>query len=166
MCYKTLTIALASLVLATNVFAQEETLTPTPSPTPQPTPTKIERLCPKVIRLKPPILWKAKASSHITGGPLSISTTLIFGSRWRVAPPTDCIKGYNRFGKLIHKLGEYARNESAYRARYYGGAGCGDVKPAKVVQKLAKKGPLYLKISKRKCLRMSNKGINQRTGGL
>jgi len=151
----------------TTALAQDATPTPEPTATPTPTatPDPIAQICPRIVNVKAPILYKAEASPHIGDPRMSKSTTLIFGRRWKTSP-VDCIHGYNQNGRLIHKLGVYARNEYAYKARYYGGWGCGDAKTPAKIRQLADRGPLYLKISKSSCLRLSNKGIMGRVGSI
>ena len=84
-------------------------------------------------------IWKSRQSPHIpTSDRRKFSTALIY-TRSARAPSGSCLSVLDSKGKEIHKLGIYARGESLYSARFYGGAGCGDAKSPSTIAALAKR---------------------------
>jgi hypothetical protein len=73
------------------------------------------------------------------------------------APGYDCLKAFDRKGRLIHTLGIYARNDG-YSSRFYGGYGCGDGKSPSTIARQAKrrtgKPAIFVKVKPRMCVRV------------
>jgi hypothetical protein len=100
-------------------------------------------------------IWKPRASSHIpTSDPRRKSTSFIV-LRGYAAPSASCLNVYDSEGTLIHKLGVYSRN-GTYKARFYGGSGCGDKKSASTVNSTARRNTgsstIYVKVGTNTCV--------------
>lgn len=101
--------------------------------------TGIKSVCSKVRSLGSGEIWKSIGSNHFPStDPRRYSTSFIT-RRGTSAPSGNCISVYAANGKLVSKLGLYARNEREYSSRFYGATGCGDKKGGAAVASAAKK---------------------------
>jgi hypothetical protein len=116
----------------------------------------LKEVCGRVRKLKGGEIYKSIGSPHVEAERRN-STSFITRAGTE-QPDFDCLKGYNRKGKLIHKLGVYARNDGSYSSRFYGGTGCGDRKrPADIAKQAVKqtgKPAIFLKVKRRTCVRI------------
>lgn len=84
-------------------------------------------------------IWKARQSPHIPSFDRRKTSTALIYLRSVRPPSNSCLSVVDGKGNVVHKLGGYARGESLYSARFYGGSGCGDAKTPGAVASLAKR---------------------------
>ena len=116
----------------------------------------LKEKCTRVRELTGGEIYKSIGSPHVEAE--RRNSTSFITRAGTDQPIYDCLKGYNREGKLIHKLGVYARNDGSYSSRFYGGTGCGDRKrPADIAKQAIKqtgKPAIFLKVKRRVCVRI------------
>ena len=84
-------------------------------------------------------IWKSRQSPHIPSSDRRKNSTALIYLRSVRPPANSCLSVVDGKGNVIHRLGVYARGESLYSARFYGGSGCGDGKTPGTVASIAKR---------------------------
>lgn len=84
-------------------------------------------------------IYKSRQSPHIPSFDRRKNSTALIYLRSARAASGSCLNVYDKAGNLVHKMGVYARGESLYSARFYGGSGCGDAKSPSTIASLAKR---------------------------
>jgi hypothetical protein len=95
-------------------------------------------------------IYKSRQSPHIPSFDRRKNSTALIYLRSARPAPGGCLNVLDSQGKIVHRMGIYARGESLYSARFYGGSGCGDgMTPsqiASVATKRTKKATVYIDI--------------------
>ncbi len=120
----------------------------------------INSVCTKVRGIAGGEIWKSIGSNHFPpSDPRRYSTSYIT-RRGTTAPSGDCISVYAANGKLVSRLGVYARNEREYSSRFYGATGCGDKKGggsiASAARKVAGTSRVYITSNGKNCAVIPN----------
>lgn len=84
-------------------------------------------------------IWKSRQSPHIPSSDRRKNSSALIYLRSARPPAGGCLNVLDSSGRVVHKLGVYARGEALYSARFYGGSGCGDGKSPSAVASLAKR---------------------------
>lgn len=115
-------------------------------------------VCPNTRGFSSGEIWKVEASDHIpSSDPRKYSTSFIYLAG-KSPSSFSCLSVYDKHGNKLHELGLYAKGESSYAARFYGGHGCGDGATGSSIASKAQKATGskegYLKVSNSMCLRI------------
>lgn len=150
--YLILLLLLSFVVLSSSAFSQAA--------------TPLQNLCPTIKPLEAPVQWATVDEPGFRNDPRYLRTSLLFGLMADVVPRMSCVRGYDSRGRLVHKLGLFARNGMWIRARFYSGYACGDRKRARDVQKALHRSPLFLKLSRNNCLMIPWRSVTKEVGDI
>lgn len=105
-------------------------------------------------------IYKSRQSEHIPRYDPRSNSTAFITLRNTSAPYGSCLYWYDKKGNLVHKMGAYAKGESEYSSRFYGGHGCGDHKTPTGVAEAARRSSgsyeVYGKVSDKVCVKISD----------